>query len=155
MEPFTRNDWLFRLKSTQRLFHSHSFAVSSLNSQLSVIAHHGLPKMAPFCKFGCVPEFNNILLNSQRPPFFFSSRCMNSIIYTFAWCQSSHLLPEKKRKVIFMLNQNVDKLPKVDIGLCFRLDVTLWAHWPVEQLWKRAALNNFGGYANDAPLCMF
>lgn len=29
--------------------------------------------MAPFCKFGRIPEFNDILLNSQRPPLFFST----------------------------------------------------------------------------------
>lgn len=146
MEPFTRNDWLFRLKSTQKAFPLAQLCCIFTKQSIISDSSSRSARDGTVLQIWPRTRIQRYTAQQSRPPptLFFPPRCMNSIIYTFTWCQSSHLLPEKKRKAIFMLNQNVDKLPKVDIGLCLRLDVTLWARWPAEQLWKRAAHDNFG-----------
>lgn len=114
MEPFYAKWLTFPVKICSKAFSTLTiFAISSLNSQLSAMAHCGQ------AKDGTVPQIWHRFLNptirrSAQP------RLLFSIINTFARFQSSHLFPaKKKRKAVFMPNRNVDNLPKVAVWLCF------------------------------------
>lgn len=93
MEPFYAKWLTFPVKICSQAFSTYRiFAMSSLNVQLSAMARHGQ------AKDGTVPQIWPSFLNPNRGASAVTPRPLSSFISVFAWCQSSHLFPPKKKK---------------------------------------------------------